>query len=87
MTDLLAGATAMGYAVAALLFLKFNRKTRDRLFAMFAAAFAVLAVNRCLYVLIPQERFSDTWFYLIRVLAYGLILVAIIDKNRTSRPR
>ena len=46
MKQVLMGRLAMACAVAALFFLRFWRQTRDRLFALFAVAFAVLGVNR-----------------------------------------
>ena len=42
----LAGALAMGFGIAGLFFLRFWRKTRDRLFALFALSFFVMALNR-----------------------------------------
>src|SRR5688572_13722616 len=45
MSTFVAGLLVMGYAVAALFFLRFRRETRDRLFAFFAAAFALLALQ------------------------------------------
>ncbi|HYO75195.1 MAG TPA: DUF5985 family protein, partial [Thermoanaerobaculia bacterium] len=44
MINLISGALFAGYAVAALFFLRFWVSSRDRLFAMFSAAFAILAV-------------------------------------------
>ena len=40
------GAIMMGFLVGALFFLRFHRSTRERLFAIFAAAFFVLAIER-----------------------------------------
>ena len=53
MVDAMAGAIIAGYAVAALLFLRFWRDTRDRLFATFAGAFALLSVQRALLLAVP----------------------------------
>jgi len=77
----------MGYLVAALFFLKFWRNRRDRLFAWFAAAFTILACQRlALGVLNPQNanHFEEDHpgFYVIRLCAFVLILIAIMDKNR-----
>ncbi|HEX8155496.1 MAG TPA: DUF5985 family protein, partial [Thermoanaerobaculia bacterium] len=47
---LVSGALTMGYAVVCLFFLRYWRDTRDRLFAWFAMAFALLAVQRLLLV-------------------------------------
>ncbi len=80
------GAIAMGYAVAGLFFLRFWRETRDRLFLIFSWAFWLLAVQRLALVL-SREMIEDyTGLYLVRLFAFLLILWAIIDKNRSSKP-
>ena len=81
MVALMQGALAGGYAVAGLFFLKFWARTRDRLFAMFAASFWLLAVHRVLAVAFASAA-DDTWLYVIRLVAFLTILFAIIDKNR-----
>lgn len=84
LVPLVHGLLAGGYAVAALFFLKFWVRTRDRLFAMFAAAFALLSVHRILAVATFNWFGEDVWLYVIRLAAFVIILVAIIDKNRAS---
>lgn len=84
MNQFLSGAMAMGYMLAGLFFLRFFRETRDRLFAMFAASFAILGINRiAIAAANPADEASPILFYLIRLLAFLLILAAIIDKNRS----
>ena len=46
--DFLAGAISMGFVIAALMFAKFWRRTRDGLFLAFAAAFLLLGANHAL---------------------------------------
>ena len=76
-----AGAVSVGYLVAGLFFLKFWRRTRDGLFAAFAAAFALMAANQAAPVLfgIPDEALSGV--YLLRLGAFLLIILAILRKN------
>jgi hypothetical protein len=78
----LSGMLAAGYLVVAGFFLRFWRQTRDRLFASFAVAFVLLAVQRVLVV----EEFAliedKTWAFLVRLLAFVVIAYAIIMKNR-----
>ena len=81
---LIAGMLATGYAVAALFFLRYWAKTRDRLFVMFSLAFALMAVQRVASVVVMQWSESTLWMYLLRLLAFLLILAAIIDKNRSD---
>jgi hypothetical protein len=84
---LIAGMLASGYAVAALFFLHFWARSRDRLFALFAVAFALLAVERLALVIATTWSENPVWVYLLRLLAFLLILVAIIDKNRPDHRR
>lgn len=76
----LSGVIAMGHATAGLFFLRFWRKTHDRLFAMFAAAFWVLGAIRIAMVII-REPGEEHYLYWVRFIAYLLILAAIVDKN------
>ncbi|TBR09297.1 MAG: hypothetical protein EPO46_09390 [Lysobacter sp.] len=77
----LLGMISMGSLVVALLFLRFWRTSGDRLFLFFAAAFAMEAVNRALFAYGGAQD-EDTLFYFVaRLLAYGLILFAVVDKN------
>ena len=79
------GAMVMAYLVAGLFFLRFWRDTRDRLFAIFATAFWLLAVQRAVLTLLAhQGQEGAVWIYALRVLAFLLILFAVIDKNRSG---
>jgi hypothetical protein len=83
--DFLSGAVTFGFVVAGLFLLRFWTRTRDPLFLTFAVAFWLLGLNQALLALadIPVEERS--WLYLIRLLAFVLILVAIARKNRAPR--
>jgi hypothetical protein len=80
---LLQGATAMGCLALAVFFLRFWVRSRDRLFAIFAGAFAVFAINRVLLVLLVSSQETDVLIYGVRAVAFGLLMLAILDKNRT----
>lgn len=84
MIQLMSGAIVTGYLVAGLFFLRYWRQSRDRLFAIFAAAFWLLAVQRLALALTTQYFEDVTWLYGVRLLAFVLILLAIIDKNRAT---
>lgn len=79
---LASGALAALYAVIGLFFLRFRTRTGDRLFALFAGAFFLLAVQRVAITLAREWGEDTTWLYGLRLLAFLLILFAIIDKNR-----
>jgi hypothetical protein len=75
----------MGFLVAGLFFLRFWRETKDRLFLAFAVSFFIEAVNRAALALSDKPNERAPSFYLLRLLAYLAILVAIADKNRSLR--
>lgn len=79
------GALAMGCWVAGLFFMRFWRKTRDRLFLTFAGAFWLLGVTRVMTAMTEHSDERARYIYVVRLLAYILILMAIIDKNRSAR--
>lgn len=81
MYEFVLGASGMACATIALFFLRFWRQTSDRFFFLFALAFAVFAANRFALVLLDDE--GDIAAYVVRALTFGLIIIAIIDKNRT----
>lgn len=82
------GAIAMASFVASLFFLRFWQNTRDRFFLFFAVSFFIEAVNRAALGLTAVSSEQEPFFYLVRLCAFGLILAAIIDKNRAeTRPR
>jgi hypothetical protein len=81
-TLFISGMLAAGYLVAGLYFLKFWRQTGDRLFAFFAAAFGLLFLQRVALTLASDLVADTAWYYMVRLLAFGLIIVAIVDKNR-----
>ena len=85
MQDLISGAIVMGYLVAAIHFFKFWNRTADRLFGIFGSAFLLLALQRVALTLLADERTAHTYLYTARLLAFLLILWAIIDKNRATR--
>ncbi|MGI8905899.1 MAG: DUF5985 family protein [Candidatus Sumerlaeaceae bacterium] len=84
LAEFLQGAMCMGSVIAGLFFLRFWRDTADRLFVFFAAAFLMEAVSRAVLALGADPREGDPQLYLLRCVAYGMILVGIIDKNRRA---
>ena len=75
----------MGYAVAGLFFLRFWRDTRDRLFLLFAVAFAIEGLSRAALAGSSNPSEGQPVLYAVRLLAYLTILAGIADKN--LRPR
>jgi hypothetical protein len=82
LNEFLHGAISICLWMAGLFFLRFWRRTRDRLFAIFAIAFWVLACERVLLALTSPEDEFRWYIYLVRLFAFILLIIAIIDKNR-----
>jgi hypothetical protein len=87
MIDFVSGATMLASLAVALFFLRFWRETGDRLFGIFSLAFAVFAANRLLLTILDESSEGRTYVYLVRLGAFVLILLAIVDKNRSTSPR
>ena len=87
MFEFFSGLIAMGFLVAGLFFVRYWRETRDGLFAAFAAAFILLALNQTLLAFssVPLEERSP--IYLVRLLAFLIIITAILSKNRRGPKR
>jgi len=78
----ISGAILLACAVVALFFLRFWKKTLDRLFLLFSVAFSALAVERLLLILVDPAHEWRPYVYGVRLAAFVLILAAILDKNR-----
>ena len=78
---ILSGAIAMGFATAGLFFLRYWWESRDRLFALFAIAFFVLAGGRVLLSVLHDLGEQRILLYVVRLAAFLVILLAILDKN------
>jgi heme A synthase len=80
------GLFAMGFAVIGLLFLRFWRQTRERLFAAFAVAFWLLAAGQAVTGFLGVGRENEGGAYLLRLAAFVVILGAIVAKNISRGP-
>jgi hypothetical protein len=85
MNEFLMGAIAMGFAVAGVHFLRSWRATRDRLFAFFALSVFIMALNRLAFIFVSPQVGHDDYLYWVRFLAFAVLLVAILDKNRSRK--
>ena len=84
MRHFLAGAACMASLIISLFFIRFWRKTHDRLFLFFAAAFAILMGERIIRSSLVIDTEVAPYVYMVRLFAFLLIIVAIVDKNRRS---
>jgi len=86
MNLMLLGAIAMACLTASLFFLRFWKTTRDRFFLFFALSFLLQGLSRILMGLGAYSSENESHIYLIRLAAFMIILIAIIDKNRVKKP-
>lgn len=87
MNEMLAGGIATASLVAGLFFFRFWKSTGDRFFLYFALSFWIEGVNRFVLYSTVGPNEEAPLYYLIRVVAYGLIIAAIVQKNRQRPPK
>jgi hypothetical protein len=80
----LLGVIVTASLAAAAFFLKFWRQTRDFLFLAFGIAFLMEAINRIGFLFVATPNEGTAYIYVVRLLAFLLILSAIVYKN--TRP-
>ncbi len=78
------GACATVSATIGLVFLRYWKAQRDRLFGFFAGAFWCFAAGWVLRIAIAHDE-HQAYVFLPRLVGFLLIIVAIFDKNRRSR--
>ena len=92
-SQFLSGGIMVGFLASGYFFFRFWQKTRDSLFAVFATAFLILAIERLL--LLATVNVGDPtggthelrgYVYWVRFSAFMLIIVAFVLKNRRSSP-
>jgi len=83
MSQFLWGAIAMACFVVGLFFLKYWHRSGERLFLIFAAAFWVFCLHWIGMALVEVAAENRPFFYLVRFLAFALIIAGVVDKNRS----
>lgn len=88
MIDFLNGIAMAGSLAVGFFFFRLWNETRDRFFALFGLAFCALAFTWIALAWATPASEDRHYFYLGRLVAFLLIIAAIVDKNRSSgRPR
>lgn len=92
-TVFLAGISMATFGASGLFFLKLWTASRDRFFIFFSIACGFLSIER-VFALFVAGTFSPLrsesseftgWIYLIRMTAFIMILIAIVEKNRKKK--
>lgn len=81
------GAIFLGMALMAAIFFRFYKKTSDTLFIYFTAAFSLLAAERIILVWTNTLDEVQAGAYCMRLMAFGLIIFAVVQKNRETGSR
>ena len=84
LNQFLAGAATVSLLIIAMFFIRFWKRTQDRLFLFFAGAFGFLMIERIVRAAMTIEDEWAPYVYTIRLIAFVLIIIAIVDKNRRS---
>jgi len=89
----LSGISGACFTASSLFFLKFWLASRDRFFLLFAMACWLISLEKIIALFVPgtyeslssEATHSCSWIYLIRLGAFVLIFLAILDKNRSAK--
>jgi uncharacterized membrane protein HdeD (DUF308 family) len=87
MYPVLCGVIGTLSIIAAALFLRSYLRTRDGLFAMFAMAFPILGITEFVLGVLDTPELNQPRAYLPRLVAFMIILLAVVDKNRKEAKR
>ena len=82
MEEILIGGIAVAALTAGVFFLRFWKSSGDRFFLMFAVAFWIEGAHRIFIYAWAGRDEASPLYYIVRLIAYGLIIAAIVDKNR-----
>jgi hypothetical protein len=84
--EFFSGLITAGFVVCALFFFRFWNRTRDSLFMAFSLCFGLLAVSQALSTVLGLPQEERSWIYLIRLLAFLILIFAILRKNVGRKP-
>jgi uncharacterized membrane protein HdeD (DUF308 family) len=80
----LIGVIATASVAAGVFFLRFWRDSRDSLFLAFGLAFVIEGINRATVLLTDHPNEGSPRVYIVRCVAFLIILAGIINKNRRT---
>ena len=87
MYQLITGMLAILSLVAALFFAMSWRRSGDRFFLIFSLAFTLLGLERLILGILNLPESPLLSIYIVRLVAFLLIIIAIVDKNRSALRR
>jgi hypothetical protein len=78
----LTGVVATGSLAIGVFFFRFWRRTGDRLFLAFAAAFVLMSANWAAQAFVALDESYYAAIYLLRLAAFLVIILGVVGKNR-----
>lgn len=84
MNEFLDGIAFAGFLAVSVWFARAWLGSRDRLLLAFAIAFAIFAANRLVLVATDRADEAQTVVYLLRAAGFIVIILAVIDRNRSA---
>lgn len=85
LSNFIGGANTFGFLLIALFFAKFWKRTRDPFFRAFALAFLILGIGRIVEAASRLTHASTPAVYVLRLVAFSLIIFAVAQKNMRSK--
>jgi hypothetical protein len=70
--------------ICAAIFVRFWRENRDQLFVYFALAFTLIGISWAILSIVNPIGDASPYVYGIRLIAFVLIIVAVVVKNRET---
>lgn len=92
-TLFLSGIAMATFCASGIFFLKLWKASHDRFFMFFAVGCWLLSLERVVSLFVHgafnpaniTEIETSSWVYLMRLLAFVMILIAILEKNRKAK--
>lgn len=81
----LGGITLTTFLASSYIFAKFWKETRDRLLGSFSISFLLIAIERILLFSTHATDDGRSYLYVIRLVAFLLILYGIVQTNLSRR--
>lgn len=81
----LSGVATMGFLIAALFFVRFWRRTREKLFLAFGCSFFLFSLNQTLVAFADLPKEDQSLFYLLRLTGFLILIAAIVAQNLHAR--
>jgi uncharacterized membrane protein len=81
----LSGVATMGFFIATLFFVRFWRRTKEKLFLAFGCSFFLFSVNQMLVAFANLPKEDESLFYLLRLAGFLILIAAIVAQNLKAK--